>query len=148
CGQPAPDGIFQPLQRSSKMVVVRDNEVGRIAKGLNGSLIHRHNVMLIAVQHVVQTVAPFLAVAKDAARQLEVIAGVDEKGQVQFAVDFLEVSDEQAFHNEYGGGFQDNVLWDGRRIIEHIFLPGNRMAFLYLLYIAKELLMVDGCREI
>lgn len=148
CGEAAADSVFQPLQGAPKMVVVRDDEISRVAKGFDGSLVHGHDVVLKAVQDVAEVVSTLSAVAQNAPGQLEVISGVDEKGKVQFAVDFLKILDEETFYYEHGCGLQDNVFGNSVGIIEYVFFTGDGTTLLDLPDVVNELFVIDGRGEI
>lgn len=130
------------------MVVIRDYQVGGIPKWLNRGLVHGHYMVLKPVQDIVEAIAPFFAVAENAAGQLEVIPRIYEKRKVEFTFDFLEILYEEAFHDKYRCGLQDNFLGNSCGIVENILRAGHGLAILDLPYVLYELLVVDGGGEV
>ena len=110
------------------VVVIRDDDVTVKFAGLDELAVHGHYKTFVIVKHLIQGEAALLKVASDSARQTDVFIGVHKDLQIQHAGKIGVGEDKKSFHYHNRCWVVGDFLGDNVRIVEGVFVDGDRLA--------------------
>lgn len=136
------------LQGTVKAVVVGDHEVGVVLEGGNHGFIDRHNVVLVAVQDIIQVIAAFYTIPFDAATKFYMILGFNENLQIKFGGDLLKILYKQTLDDDDRRRLEDKLPGFLRGVIECVFLFGHHLPALEHQQVVMKGFAVDRGRKV
>lgn len=136
------------VQGTVKAVVVGDHEVGVVLEGGNHGFIYRHDVMLVAVQDIIQVIAAFDAIPFDAATKFYMILGLNKNLQVQLGGDLFKILYKQTLDDDDRRRLEDKLPGFLRGVIECVFHFGHHLPALKHQQVVMKSFAVDRGRKV
>src|SRR5258706_4533939 len=130
------------------MIVVWNDQVSIVLEGFDQTFIHGHDMIFIAVQHIIHVIPSFLLIALDPAAQFYMVLGFNKQLEIQFLLNFFKVLNEQSFHHDNRGGFELQHFWFGQRIVECIFFFQYVLAGFQFEKVSVKGVMVNRIRKV